>query len=95
MRITYDPKKNALNIVKHGLSFDAAYDFDFLGAVTRIDARKEYGEKRFVATGYLGSRLHILCYVEAKDGLRVISFRKANIRERRMYEKAKEQATDE
>ncbi|NCZ76214.1 MAG: BrnT family toxin, partial [Betaproteobacteria bacterium] len=36
-----------------------------------------------------GDRLHVLCFVETDDGIRVVSFRKANAREVRRYEKAK------
>jgi uncharacterized protein len=34
-----------------------------------------------VALGYLDERLHVLCFTETHDGIRVISFRKANSRE--------------
>jgi uncharacterized DUF497 family protein len=33
--------------------------------------------------------LHVLCYIPLGEGIRVISFRKANIREARKYGKAK------
>lgn len=86
--ISYDPKKNQFNIVKHGLSFEDCYGFDWDTALTIIDDRKEYGETRYIATGFFGTRLHVLCYVETVDDIRVISFRKANLRERKRYEKA-------
>ena len=35
-----------------------------------------------VAVGYLEKRLHILCFLPKTGGIRVISFRKANGRER-------------
>jgi len=34
----------------------------------------------------LGKRLHIVCFTETKDGIRIISFRKANNREVKRYE---------
>ena len=34
-------------------------------------------------------RLHVLCFTEIPDGIRVISFRKANAREVKRYAKAK------
>jgi uncharacterized DUF497 family protein len=91
--IIYDPKKNERNIAKHGLSFDRVADFDFSTAVRSIDTRKEYGEVRVIAVGYLDGRLHSLCFVEIDDDTRVISFRKANDREVRKYAKA--QTTDQ
>ena len=41
---------------------------------------------RFRALGYLGVRLHALVFVGIPDGIRVISFRKANQREAILYE---------
>ena len=88
MRIEYDPVKNAKNIAERGLSFDAAARFDFSTALYAVDDRKEYGEQRIRALGRVGSRVHSLVFVETTDGIRVISFRKANRREVRLYEKA-------
>ena len=72
MEIIYDPKKNEKNIAKRDLSFDRAADFDFGTAVRSIDARKDYGEVRVVAIGYLDQRLHSLCYVNIDDAIREI-----------------------
>lgn len=92
MRISYDPAKNEQNIRSRGLSFDSAADFDFEGALYAVDERREYGEVRYIAIGMLGVRLHVLCFAETADGIRVISFRKANVREVKRYAKA--QATE-
>ena len=92
MRITYDPAKNERNIRNRGLSFDSAARFDFEGALYAVDERHDYDEMRYIAMGMLGVRLHVLCFAETADGIRVISFRKANAREVRRYAKA--QATD-
>lgn len=92
MRITYDPTKNERNLHERGLSFERAAEFDFTTAHTGIDRRKDYGEIRLTSIGYLGERLHVLCFTETEHGIRVISFRKANARERESYEKAKKTA---
>ena len=42
-----------------------------------------------MALGQLTGRLHVLCFTEAEDGIRVISFRKANTREVARYVKFK------
>ena len=42
---------------------------------------------RRVAVGYLDRRLHLLCYIPKPDGIRVISFRKTNKREAKLYGK--------
>ena len=79
LRVTYDPAKNDWNIRTRGLAFDSARDFDFETALVAIDRRREYGETRYIAIGMLGTRLHVLCFAETQDGIRVISFRKANL----------------
>lgn len=50
------------------------------------DLRRDYGEVRIRALGWLNKRLYALVFVETKDGIRVISFRKANKREVKVYE---------
>lgn len=87
MEITYDPAKNASNIKDRQLSFDRAAEFDFQTAKIREDVRKAYPERRFVALGWLDARLHVLCFSPIPGGLRIISFRKANKREQRDYER--------
>ncbi len=87
MHIEFDPAKNELNVRRRGLSFEAAADFDFETAMVAVDYRRAYGETRYVALGHLGVRLHVLCFTEVGDGIRVISFRKANSREVRRYAK--------
>jgi len=89
VRISYDPAKNERNIRTRGLSFDSAARFDFATAVYAVDERHSYGETRWVALGWLGERLHVLCFVDVPEGIRVISFRKANSREVRRHAKAK------
>lgn len=87
MKIEFDPDKSARNAALRGLPFDRAIDFDFETASIAIDRRKEYGETRYVALGYLDARLHVLCFVTTDRGLRVISLRKANAKEARRHEK--------
>jgi len=60
-------------------------DFDFETAVFNTEVRR--GEIRRIAVGYLDKRLHLLCYIPQSDGIRVISFRKTNVREARRYGK--------
>ena len=92
MRISYDPAKNERNIRRRDLSFESAAEFDFEGALFAVDERHDYGEMRYIAVGMLGVRLHVLCFAETVEGIRVISFRKANAREVKRYAKA--QATE-
>jgi hypothetical protein len=85
MGITYDPAKDERNIRERGLSFERAADFDFETALIANFSRN--GEIRRIAVGYLDKRLHLLCYIPKLDGIRVISFRKTNKREAKLYGK--------
>ena len=87
MEITYDLTKNAKNISERDLPFSKVADFQWDSAIFTEDVRKDYPESRFVAVGYLDDRLHVLCFSETDLGIRVISFRKANKREEKGYEK--------
>ena len=89
MEISFDPAKNEKNIHERGLSFERAVEFDFQRAIFLVDSRYNYEEIRYIAVGYLERRLHILCFTETPTGIRVISFRKANAREAKKYEKSK------
>ena len=81
MKIDFDPIKNAKNIKQRQLSFERVAEVDFNTALVFQDTRKAYGEARYIAMCYLDERLHMLCFTETADGIRVISFRKANARE--------------
>jgi uncharacterized DUF497 family protein len=86
MLIEFDPAKNARNIRERDLSFEHAVEFDFDTAPYTVDNRRDYGETRIRALGYLDQRLHALVFVETLQGIRIISFRKANPREVKRYE---------
>ena len=92
LRIEFDQAKSARNAAERALPFTLAADFDFDTACYQQDNRNDYSETRYVALGLLGQRLHVLCFTPIRGGIRVISFRKANSREIRIYEKAR--ATD-
>lgn len=85
--MTFDPAKNERNIHERNLPFESAAEFDFANALVQTHTRQEYGETRYVALGNLRGRLHVLCFTETPDGIHVISFRKANDREVRIYAK--------
>ena len=86
VEIAYDPDKNARNIEMRGLSFDEVADFEFETAIRWEDVRKDYGELRYCALGRVAGRVHSLVYTRIDEGVRVISFRKANKREVKKYE---------
>ena len=88
MKITYDPTKNAKNIQVRGLAFERVVDFEWVTALIEEDIRKPYPERRFQAIGSIGHRLFVVVFTPAQEGIRVISFRKANPREVKHYEQA-------
>ena len=89
--IPYDPKKDKSNKRKHGISLGKAEDFDFEGALYLIDNRKDYGEIRFRAIGFLDARLYTLVFVDEEEGdnMRAISLRKATKHEAKEYKESR------
>jgi len=90
--IEFDARKDEVNLSKHGISLGRAQDFDWSTAVIRADMRRTYGEPRFVATGLIDERVHVLVYTPRGLVVRVIGLRKANAREARDHDQAKETA---
>ncbi len=88
MRVTFDPKKNAANLKKHGVSLAAGDGVlnDPLALTIEDDAAE--GEQRFVSIGMntFGS-LMVVVYTHRGGAVRLISVRKAEPKERRVYEK--------
>ena len=82
--MTFDPAKDAANVAKHGVSLTEAAGFEWGSAVVWPDTRRDYGEARMVALGYIGLRIMALVFVdrppEKPTERRIISLRKANSR---------------
>lgn len=85
MEISWDNAKRIRNAEKHGVDFAAIEGFHWDGALTVEDTRGEYGEPRFVSIGLIGDRHHVAVWTQRDDGIRLISLRKANKREVRIY----------
>lgn len=92
MAITYDPDKNEKNIALRGITFEWAAEFEWSSAFVVEDARKDYGERRFQALGFIEERLHVLVFTPRAGNTHVISLRKANKREVKRYEAKKAQS---
>lgn len=92
MALSYDSGKNARNMALRGISFDRAADFDWSSALIVEDTRRDYGEARFQALGYIGGRLHMLVFAPRPPDVHVVSLRKANDREVKRYEEGKAQS---
>lgn len=85
MLITFDLSKDESNCAKHGVSLREAVLIEWDTAMIWRDTRKNYGEARMAAIGYIDTRLYYVVYVDRGDTRRVISLRKANSREVRRY----------
>ena len=89
MNVTFDPAKDAVNLAKHGFSLLDAVGFEWETAVVWPDTRRDYGEPRMVALGYIGLRIMSMVFVdrppEQPTERRIISLRTANTREVKRY----------
>ena len=86
MDITFDAAKNIANLAKHGvaLGFGAAVFADdnhiVLASIRLID-----GEERFKAVGMIEGRLWTAVHVYRGNSVRLISVRRSNQGEERVY----------
>jgi uncharacterized DUF497 family protein len=84
----WDEAKNLRNFAKHGLLFADAEQVLTGPCVTFVDDRFDYGEKRLITLGLLAGRVVILAHPPRGDDItRIISMRKANRREKKIYQK--------
>lgn len=83
MEIEFDPRKNAKNEKDRGLSFSLVDEFDFASAVV-IEHRRN-NEQRLRAFGELRGKMHCVVFVVRDQRIRVISLRRANAREEKLY----------
>ena len=88
MKFAWDPKKEIINIKKHGVSFSDAKDALSCGLVVVLREDESKEEPTFVYLGMckkLNALVVVVTYPEdAKT--RIISARKANKKERIFYE---------
>jgi uncharacterized DUF497 family protein len=64
----------------------AAQAFFDPNRIVRLDNRHSYGEERYQLMGLIDSRLFVIVYTPRHHVARIISARKANQREIRIYE---------
>jgi uncharacterized DUF497 family protein len=69
------------------LPFDLAGIFDWETALYAVSERK--GERRIVAYGMLQEKLHVIVFTRDGFLMRVISLRRANRKEAKLYEEAR------
>ena len=85
VQIEYDPAKNDRNEQERGISFHEMNAFDWSTALIWEDDRRDYGESRFSGLGHIHDALHAVVFTMREDIIRIISLRRANMREQRKY----------
>ena len=89
LRFSWDPRKPASNVRKHGVSFEEAVSaFGDPLSLTIPDPNHSESEDRFVLLGLsANSKLLVVVHAErGDDDIRIISARLASRRERIQYE---------
>jgi uncharacterized protein len=86
MNYEWDEAKNRTNLAKHGLSFEDAEQVFAGRCVTFEDDRFAYGEERLITLGLLGGRLVVIAHAPRDEATRIISMRKGNRREKKIYQ---------
>jgi len=82
----WDDAKAAANWAKHKISYETARRvFKDPFAVERDDDREDYGEPRFTILGMVEGRLLSVAYTLRGEVIRVISARRAEPYEQRLY----------
>jgi uncharacterized DUF497 family protein len=87
MDFEWDQRKNNSNYLKHGLDFEDARTVFEGPIITFEDDRSDYGEKRFITLGELEGRVVTMVHTIRNPNIRIISMRKANEREKKIYQK--------
>ncbi len=85
MKITFDATKDQWTRSERGFSLALGAEVIRNQVAHRFDTRRDYGEERFIAYGYVDKRLHVCVYTVRENEIRVISVRKANDREVKKY----------
>jgi uncharacterized DUF497 family protein len=86
MALTWDPEKRKRTLKNRGLDFARCNEV-FAGPTVEFqDDREEYGEHRVVTIGMLDASLVVIVSTERGPDTRIISMRRADKRERKIYE---------
>ena len=85
MRVEFDEAKRAATLKTRGLDLARAAEVFDGATLTTQDDRKDYGEDRYITVGFLDQAMVVLVWTLRGAAYRIISMRKANERERRLY----------
>jgi uncharacterized DUF497 family protein len=88
MKLSYDPLKSNQNETTRNLPFELVATLHWQRAIVEQDTRYPYGEIRMRAfCPNEEGRIFNVIFTMRENEMRIISFRKANARERKFYEK--------
>ncbi|MGG7518981.1 BrnT family toxin [Allorhizobium undicola] len=93
MDLEWDEEKRQRNLKQRGLDFADVAWFEPESVITLRDERADYGEPRFNSYGLLRGVPCCFCWTPRNGRIRIISLRKINDRERKIYE-ARRKATE-
>ena len=87
MKVEWNDRKNEVNLRRHGFDLaDAVPMFDG-PMLCQPDTREDYGESRWIGIGITNGRTAVVVFAERGDDcIRIISLRKANWHERKLFE---------
>ena len=86
MKVEFDAAKRAVTLEQRGLDMARAGEVLDGATLTIEDDRMDYGETRYITIGFLNERMVVLVWTPRGDVHRIISMRKANDREKAIYE---------
>ena len=86
MGFEWDENKNKANISVHEIDFRDAHLIFEHPMLIKADTRKDYGEQRLVGLGVLYGTVIVIVFTKRSGAVRVISIRRANRNERKIYE---------
>jgi uncharacterized protein len=87
MQFDWDEAKNQANVHKHGIDFAKVPEMFDQEMLVELDGRVDYGEERWVGTGFLKSNIAVVVWTERwGDVIWIISARRATSYERERFE---------
>jgi uncharacterized DUF497 family protein len=86
MTVEFDDAKRVRTLAERGLDMARAGEVFDGACLTVEDDRVDYGEPRYITIGFLDERMVVLVWTPRGDVHRIISMRKANDREKAIYD---------
>ena len=86
MELEWDEDKRRRTLSERGLDFADVARVAWDAAIVIPDRRHDYGELRETMMALLDDRLVIVAYTMRGGRMRIISMRKGNARERKLYD---------